>query len=249
MNEALELGLTPDLQERRWQEAKAAFTEAHGGPARATCAYCGARLYGVHTAAVDHFAPKSGVARRVLETGQEVDGGASVEGRKFDGPSGTQPPWAGYTWLAYEWNNFVLCCERCNTGWKRILFPAEADGLPVDGGADRGRRERPLILNPYEQEPLAHLRFEDDGTVLGLTPEGHWTIDALGLNHRAALVQARREKAEDVLDLLSSREPDLAAVVRRGAGDQEHAAVVRCVAEALTGCTWDEIVRAAGVGP
>jgi hypothetical protein len=97
-----------------------------------------------------------------------------------------------YWWLAYSWDNLVLCCQDCNRA-KRNRFPVIGKRLEPGDPSDA---EQPLLLNPYgTDDPAQHLWFEDDGTVRPISHRGDVTIEVLALN-RPNLVQRRREAAE-----------------------------------------------------
>jgi uncharacterized protein (TIGR02646 family) len=123
-----------------------------------------------------------------------------------------RPPWGAvdadgtpsldhYWWLAYNWENLLPACAEC--------IRAKGNRFPVDAAkrASRGQRlssERPLLLDPCEDEPDEHLLFQPDGTVVGSTPRGGTTVDVLALN-RSSLVSARQAVAAKVL---AGEEPD-----------------------------------------
>ncbi|MCB9846768.1 MAG: hypothetical protein H6811_12380, partial [Phycisphaeraceae bacterium] len=131
----------------------------------------------------------------------------TVIGRTFQN---TQRP--GYWWRAYDWSNYVVTCFRCNSTWKKCLFPL-ATG-PRTAKPDRGADERALLLDPYvepgsDADPVRHLRFQDGraapddpaprgvpGQVVGETEEGRETIRSCGLD-RPSLVDARSRVARD----------------------------------------------------
>src|SRR5262249_45927986 len=97
-----------------------------------------------------------------------------------------------YPWLAYEWENLLLACSGCNH--------AKADRFPLEDEKRRAPRpelvmpERPLLLNPCEDQPDEHLTFADNGQVVSDTKRGQATIDTLALN-RPGLLQQRGERA------------------------------------------------------
>ncbi|MER9140305.1 AAA family ATPase [Mesorhizobium sp. M0830] len=62
-------------------------------------------------------------------------------------------------------------------------------------------RERPLLLNPCEDNVEEHLIFSVNGTVASSTQKGMTSIEILGLN-RDALVLARRQVAEMVMTMI-----------------------------------------------
>jgi uncharacterized protein (TIGR02646 family) len=111
------------------------------------CAYCESETEVTGYAAADHYRPKGRVA--------------SVDNH------------VGYYWVAYEWRNLVPCCNRCNTGAKRDLFPVDGRRVshPKDAGCtvDLNKIEQPLILSPYDNgdaSPREHLTFTEFGHVI-----------------------------------------------------------------------------------
>lgn len=93
---------------------------------------------------------------------------------------------------AFDWENIVLSCNVCNVA-KRDQFPTDAHG-------------NPLLINPRVDESDEHLKLEDDGTLVGLTPKGVASIKTIHLN-RAALVAARRR--ERLYKRLAEQRPEL----------------------------------------
>lgn len=102
----------------------------------------------------------------------------------------------GYWWLAYDWDNLYATCKNCNR-LKGSRFPIEPGTTRAASGS-RGaalRSERPLLLDPCQDDPQQHLVFSEDGHVASSTDRGRTTCDILGLN-RKSLVQDRRQDLE-----------------------------------------------------
>jgi hypothetical protein len=66
------------------------------------CAFCESNIISIASGDVEHFRPKGGYKQNE----KQVD---------------LSKP--GYYWLAYEWDNFFLSCERCNRIFKKNLYP------------------------------------------------------------------------------------------------------------------------------
>jgi hypothetical protein len=155
---------------------------------------------------VEHFRPKSSVCQG--------------RGKKREVP--------GYYWLAYEWSNLLLACTSCNQRYKRDYFPLADRARRVrDPDGDIGSEE-PLLIDPAEQDPEAHISFREeipypiDGSRLGRT-----TIELLRLHAREEDLNERRRtklallrKMREIV-LLAEEDPDdqklnqLAAGARR----------------------------------
>jgi uncharacterized protein (TIGR02646 family) len=123
-------------------------------------------------------------------------------------------PRAVYPLRAFDWDNYLLACSRCNSNYKRDRFPLDPAGLP-------------LLLNPVEEEPFDHLAFSaSTGRYEPLTDKGRSSEEVYGLN-RATLTRAR-SNAWVVLQKLivvyarAKEEGDLAEAARIEAAVREY---------------------------
>ena len=126
-----------------------------------------------------------------------------------------------YPQFAYDWNNLLPVCPACSM--------AKNNNFPIDGLSSQNNleidisNEKPLLLNPYIDEPERHLQFSENGEVIAKTRRGNETINALNLN-REGLVK-KRAKYYDVLsknktNILSEREYQIFDLI-------DHSAVLR----------------------
>jgi len=127
-----------------------------------------------------------------------------------------------YYWLAYEWSNFLLSCQRCNREYKLRHFPIEnpiATAPLVDFDdlksvelfykncfieAEMLQNEGRLLLHPVLDDPKEHLEFLVNGEVIAKTRQGELSILHYGLNNsekRLDLIVARKE----VIKLIDNR--------------------------------------------
>ena len=139
------------------------------------CWYCEAKSTRAPSD-VDHFRPKLGI---------------TVDGVKVTGHG-------GYYWLAYEWKNFRLSCQRCNRPEKNDadVLRGKANEFPLRNEANRCAvpstllaAEEPRLLDPCKQTDCELLAHGIDGEVKPLAQRGSWehqraryTIDRLGFN-------------------------------------------------------------------
>lgn len=139
------------------------------------CWYCEAKSWRAPLD-VDHFRPKLAVT---------VDG---------------QPLLAnlGYYWVAYEWWNFRLSCQRCNRPEKidRMTRRGKWNEFPLQDEANRRlpsavtfHEETPRLLDPCVSADCALLAYGVDGEVKASAASGTWdheradyTINLLGMN-------------------------------------------------------------------
>lgn len=156
------------------------------------CGYCETRESAGASLRVDHYRPKAGVK----------------DATDHD----------GYYWLAYEWSNLVLSCEKCN-GRKLHNFPLQDEtnristpvlginGLPTQEccRADREilRNEHPLLLNPELDDPDEHLIFLPNGIIAPKTVIGKTSIDVYFLE-RDELITNRKNMTDDVVEDLKT---------------------------------------------
>lgn len=153
------------------------------------CGYCETKVRIGFSGHVEHFRPK----------------------KKVD----EDPKHPGYYWLAYEVENYIPCCENCNSArGKRNHFPL-AKGSPRAKIAGALASERPLLLNPFKEDPGKHLQFvgpeggDDFGKLKGITLKGKTSVKIYNLNRNDLALDRRRVYylIKDRLDYASAR-PD-----------------------------------------
>lgn len=165
------------------------------------CAYCEQIITGDQRGDIEHYRPKGAVTdaedRRVM---------VSVDGENRVHP--------GYYWLAYEWENLLPACVRCNQRniamdgsriGKRNRFPVEGDHAFTPGGE---ALEKPLLLHPCLDDPEEHLELDGTGLLIGKTDRGEATVRILGLNERN-LPESRRRQIDDVRNVCARLISDL----------------------------------------
>ncbi|MBT9556764.1 MAG: hypothetical protein IV100_12090 [Myxococcales bacterium] len=204
---------------RRWDPWTGTFVTAQWKK----CGYCECELQG-GSPNVEHYAPKGNVTR-LAEDGVEDPSTQRVNGRKEAPVHAT-----GYWWHAYEWDNWLVACEKCNTRWKMNLFPVAEDPHPPPAP---GTAYTPLLLNPYQgPDPEEHLEFDSAGGVVARSgsQRGTDTIRTCGLD-RPSLVEARHSalvRCLADLDLISTGLLDESAIDRLMEPGRPYAAAVRC---------------------
>jgi uncharacterized protein (TIGR02646 family) len=140
------------------------------------CAYCEGNPLVTGDGTIDHFRPKV-----------EVKG-------KGNKKTIHRP---GYWWLAYDWNNWLFSCLKCNR-LKGNQFPVRAPAQ-LQQGCEHA--EDALLIQPYLQDPECHFEFNEAGVIGPTSEEGDATIKALKLD-REPLNRDRAKVARDLLHLL-----------------------------------------------
>jgi hypothetical protein len=168
------------ISEKLYKDQRDRFLEAFHWK----CAYCELKIVpGQRKGDVEHFRPKG-----------RVMGG---DGKQVFSAADKHP---GYFWLAYHWQNLLPSCLACNRPGEdpQGFASGKWDRFPVENGywAKTWRdivREKPVLLNPWKDDPDEHLVFDDPTGVIGYkTDRGRISIDVLGLN-RDGLPEARRK--------------------------------------------------------
>ena len=153
----------PDRRYYKRKEVKNVLMRMHHNK----CCYCETKLYTPAYFHVEHFRPKAAVRQSRAENAE----------------------FPGYYWLAYCWENLLLACFDCNTTHKGTLFPLEDPAKRARSHNDDLEKERNRLVNPSEEDPRNHIRFEGDLPV-AQTDRGRYTIEVLGLR-RPSLTEKR----------------------------------------------------------
>ena len=145
------------------------------------CCYCETKIPAATYPNIEHYRPKSCTRQ-------------SIEYPRL---------YPGYYWLAYDWDNLLICCPVCNTN-KNDLFPLLDEGNRARSHEDPIECEKPVLVHPARDDPNTHFHFS--GSIIGYrTKRGKETIDCLDLN-RGALEENRRERLQElrrVLDIVN----------------------------------------------
>lgn len=262
---------TKDDFKDRWGKFKPLFIAAQ----YRKCAFCESSVTNVVPGDVEHYRPKAGITRLPADRtrwGRERPDSGNREGRHAEVVS----EW-GYHFLAYEWNNYLFACDRCNRAWKGNLFPLAGPVTCERPTPESLAGEVPLLLNPYEgDDPTQHLMFLRDSKGNALfgqigpreiapeveSPLGRATIDTCHLD-RPGLADARREKADQLAALLKELdeldgyedpphdrvERVLTALEALGAAENVFAGLVRGTYEDWAKHPWEEAFPSSRIDP
>lgn len=139
------------------------------------CAYCECELCG-DFGAVEHFRPKTGY-------------------NQLRGKVNYIEP--GYHWLAYDWSNLMLSCDKCNaTNNKGNMFPLQTPSTR-DIQHQNITSEDPLFIDPTKEYPDDFIEFHGceikPKKINGIeSKKGKTTIDEIHLNREELFLS--REK-------------------------------------------------------
>lgn len=115
-----------------------------------------------------------------------------------------------YPRKTFKSNNYLLACGKCNTHHKKDIFSIFApsrSNSEIDVTCPRGIYLKPanqdaLFINPRIEDPMRLMKLDFIGGTFLYIPiaafgsrnykRSKYTIDLLGLNKRAALVEARK---------------------------------------------------------
>lgn len=150
------------------------------------CGYCETNIISGTWLAVEHYRPKGKVTKD--------NSPKSIV--KIRDAKNNEIPHPGYYWLAYDWKNYFLSCDKCNSPpGKGTQFPIE--GVRACSKNDSLADERALLLNPLIDDPREHLQIGKYGYLEGKTVRGRVTIRICNLN-RIELQKARQTTYNDL---------------------------------------------------
>jgi uncharacterized protein (TIGR02646 family) len=171
------------------------------------CWYCEAKT-SRFTYHVDHFRPKGRVKDR------------------------DRPEEPGYWWLAFDYRNYRLSCEYCNTPHRdddETPACGKWDQFPLRDGSSRVQDpnlnvndEVRLLIDPLKHSEVIFLSFEDTGRPRHLLPEGTYgglmaarTIEVLNLD-QPRINEARKQLALTCQRLVEDGNEEYASFSRTG---------------------------------
>ncbi len=111
-------------------------------------------------------------------------------------------PKSVYYWLAYSWDNLLLCCDKCNV-YKKATFEIDGEKAAFSGDdlndihtlAGRyNKSEKPRLIHP-ELEDVERLRFSEKGGVDSDDKRARYTIETCRIDRKSA--NERRKKIYD----------------------------------------------------
>ena len=178
------------------------------------CCFCESKISHIAYGDVEHYRPKAGWVQN-------------------DEPI-NKP---GYYWLAYDWDNLLLCCQICNQRYKKNYFPIQIEAdRAIDHTIDKNK-EKPLFIHPVNDDPEEHIEFNEDvpkavnGSVKGMA-----TIEKLGLD-RELLNKQRKTKLNEfkIIYGLAIGHPDTeqkkaakAFILKAQSENAEYSSMLRC---------------------
>jgi hypothetical protein len=158
-----------------------------------------------------------------------------------------------YWWLAYEWRNYYLSCQECNT-FKKKYFPVEGKRANIKASYDELLQERYLLVDPCQPGVHLHFDFKSDGQIIPRSEKGEVTIKLLNLN-RSFLLTARKEMYEKTfaqLENLFINYTNIKAIQLAGTpvSDLQNAAIVTIefylsIIQSINGLTYHAVQRQA----
>lgn len=117
----------------------------------------------------------------------------------------------GYWWLAYNYKNFRLSCEKCNRsfgeGGKVDYFPLQEGVIPATPESDL--EEGILLLDPLNEDDTRLIDFDDNGNVVALSNE-QWEVERVRFSDKiynlGCFSEARRERRQQCKSALEMYE-------------------------------------------
>lgn len=127
------------------------------------CCFCESKFSETSHGDVEHFRPKGGYKKLAART----------------------MTYPGYYWLAYNWDNLMFSCEKCNQSYKKNAFPLrnEATRKKDHIHANTIAGEDRLLINPIIEDPSIWITFHEEVPVaVGGNQKGQLSIDTFGLD-------------------------------------------------------------------
>lgn len=155
------------------------------------CWYTDAANYGARLD-VEHFRPK---AKTVELNDQDVEEASDDLMLKL-----AEPQREGYWWLAFNFDNLLLCAQVMNREDKRNFFPLHRDSLVASGSNPNAwRTEIPVFLDPRKLDDVCLVAYDETGAMRPRADLVGWerlrvviTNECFGLSRFQPLIEGRQ---------------------------------------------------------
>lgn len=116
-----------------------------------------------------------------------------------------------YYWLAYSWDNLLLCCGSCNSSKgtkfqiKKIIVAYSNESFEDihSLGNSYDVIEEPMVINPEKENVLDKLVFDKQGNISSLDYRVIYTINDVCNLNREELVQKRVKILNDFINKIN----------------------------------------------
>lgn len=165
------------------------------------CWYTDAANYGARLD-VEHFRPKAKTVELTVEDFEEA-----ADDLLLKLP---EPRRDGYWWLAFDFENLLLCSQVMNREGKRNFFPLHRDS-PVASGTNQNlwRTEIPAFLDPRKMDDVLLVAYDDNGAMRPRADLTGWerlrvavTNECFGLSRFQPLTEGRQKTWQKCTDLI-----------------------------------------------
>jgi hypothetical protein len=155
------------------------------------CWYTDASNYGARLD-VEHFRPKAKTVELTVEDCNEA--GDDLLLKLPD------PKRGGYWWLAFDFENLLLCAQVMNREAKKNFFPLHKDS-PVASEANKNawRNEIPVFLDPRKLDDVCLVAYDETGAMRPRSELTEWdklrvviTNECFGLSRFQPLIEGRQ---------------------------------------------------------
>jgi hypothetical protein len=156
------------------------------------CWYIDAPNYGARLD-VEHFRPKAKTVELKVEDCKEASDDLLLKL--------TDPIREGYWWLAFDFENLLLCSQVMNREDKRNFFPLHRDSI-VASGTNRNawRTEIPVFLDPRRLDDVCLVAYDETGAMRPRADLTGWdrlrvviTNECFGLSRFQPLIEGRQK--------------------------------------------------------
>lgn len=116
-----------------------------------------------------------------------------------------------YYWLAYSWDNLLLCCGACNSAKgkrfakenNQVIYINESFESIHFLGKLYDEIEKPKIINPEKENVLDLIFFDREGIMYSRDTRVHHTIEEACKLNRNELVELRIEIITDFINVMN----------------------------------------------